>query len=149
MPKRALPHQGCPVAEGLAHFDSAQTPDQQVCREAMVLGQQTLCTEKKIGSAHSVPSDHERISDASKLPLWNVKPYNFSRDFNKHIWDIRMEMDLLNKMQKLQTMKEKMVKSDCIKIKSICVTDPMVKGKVTVTISDLLLGGQECGESPL
>lgn len=39
-----------------------------------------------------------------------------------------MEMDLLNKMQ---TIKEKMVKSDCIKIRSICVTDPMVKGKVT------------------
>ena len=48
-------------------------------------------------------------------------------------------MDLLKKMQKLQTVKEKMVKSDCIKIKSICVTNPMVKGKVTVTISDLLL----------
>lgn len=60
-----------------------------------------------------------------------------------------MEMDLLNKMQKLQTIKEKMVKSDYIKIKSICVTDPMVKGKVTVTVSDLLLGSQKYGESPL
>lgn len=57
-------------------------------------------------------------------------------------------MDLLKKMQKLQTVKEKMVKSDCIKIKSICVTNPMVKGKVTVTVSDLLLGSQKCGESP-
>lgn len=47
MPKRALPRQDCPVAEEPAHFDSAQTPDQQVGREAMVLGQQTLCTGRK------------------------------------------------------------------------------------------------------
>lgn len=47
MPKRALPRQGCPAAEELAHFDSAQTPDQQVGREEMVLGQQTLCMERK------------------------------------------------------------------------------------------------------
>ena len=41
-------------------------------------------------------------------------------------------------MQKVQTIKEKIVKFDCIKIKNICVTNCIVKGKVTVTVSDLL-----------